>query len=132
MTELGLDEDDLFQDKSSEEWDHFSKAWVAVSASGAMALFVNTILSIRFISDIGAQQLVLDISYMLNVLSALGVQAGKLMEPLKKIFEMNLDELTALANAEDTKGDEDDSSHFGNRKLILRIAKQRGIMTSSF
>ena len=49
------------------------------------------------------------------------------MEPLKKIFEMNLDELTALANAEDTKGDEDDSSHFGNRKLILELLNNVGL-----
>ena len=94
---------------------------VAVSASGDG--IINTILSIRFISDIGAQNWFL-IFHMLNVLSALS-PSRKVDGALKKILEMKLDELTALANAEDTKGDEDESGRFGNRKLILRIAKQR-------
>ena len=97
-----------------------------------MALFVNSILSIRFISDIGAKQLVVDITYMLNVLSALGVKAGKLMTPLKKIFEMNKDELTSLANEEDGMMENETDNDGNNRKLVQRIAKQRGIMTSSF
>ena len=67
IDELGVDNRELFEDASNESWNDFSKAWVAVSASGAMALFVNSILSIRFISDIGAKQLVVDITYMLNV-----------------------------------------------------------------
>ena len=132
IDELGVDNRELFEDASNESWNDFSKAWVAVSASGAMALFVNSILSIRFISDIGAKQLVVDITYMLNVLSALGVKAGKLMTPLKKIFEMNKDELTSLANEEDGMMENETDNDGNNRKLVQRIAKQRGIMTSSF
>ena len=132
IDELGVDNRELFEDASNESWNDFSKAWVAVSASGAMALFVNSILSIRFISDIGAKQLVVDITYMLNVLSALGVKAGKLMTPLKKVFEMNKDELTSLANEEDGMMENETDNDGNNRKLVQRIAKQRGIMTSSF
>jgi hypothetical protein len=139
IQELGINNNELFEDTNNESWNDFSKTWVAVSASGAMALFVNSILSIRFISDIGAKQLVVDISYMLNVLSALGLKAGKLMIPLKKIFEMNIDELTPLANDDEGMMGNDNKSTVeginadqGNRKLVKRIAKQRGIMTSSF
>ena len=69
---------------------------------------------------------------MLNVLSALGLKAGKLMIPLKKIFEMNIDELTSLANEEDGMMENETDNDGNNRKLVQRIAKQRGIMTSSF
>ena len=45
---------------------------------------------------------------------------------------MNKDELTSLANEEDGMMENETDNDGNNRKLVQRIAKQRGIMTSSF
>ena len=45
---------------------------------------------------------------------------------------MNKDELTSLANEEEGMMENETDNDGNNRKLVQRIAKQRGIMTSSF
>ena len=58
--------------------------------------------------------------------------AKVLQETYKERNKMNKDELTSLANEEDGMMENETDNDGNNRKLVQRIAKQRGIMTSSF
>ena len=120
------EEDDGFRD--------FADIWVTASALGAMNMYATGILRIRHISPNGAAQLVIDIQYIQNVLSALGVEVSRLMTPFLELLKLDESELSQLANAPEDSEDADRCTQDGLplKKLVQRIAKQRGVLTTSF
>ena len=78
----------------------FSSEWVNAIAQSSSALVIACILKLPRISDTGARQLAVDIGYLTNVMSAVGVSASPLFARLLELFEMSLTEHAAVVQAQ--------------------------------
>ncbi|KAI9981153.1 hypothetical protein PInf_010771 [Phytophthora infestans] len=68
----------------------FVDLWTAAVASGTLAAFLRAVCSISILSDMGAQQLVADLGYFHNVLSAVGGEGNFIIDDLRRALEMDL------------------------------------------
>ena len=104
---------------------------------------MRQILRIPHLSAHGSAQLAVDISYVMNITSAMGVPASPMLTHLRSLLKITKDELSEWADEVDRasaprrnatkKGAEAESG--GERRavpkaLVGSIAKKRGILTS--
>ena len=124
------------QKPDEDEHSPYLNAWRTSIALGAIAMLANNILRIDYISTKGTNQLSVDIEYIMNVLSALGIEIDFLLTPFQTLLAKSDEELSALANFNDISSDvpEEMCSDEGLPlyKLARRLAKQRGVMTTAF
>lgn len=115
--------------------------WLSLSSLGLVARFVRQILNIPHLSARGSAQLAVDISYVMNITSAMGVSASPLLQHLRSLLEISKEELSDLADEIDrasaprrhypAKGVEvGDDKKTPPKKLVSHIAKKRGILTT--
>jgi|EP00945_MAST-04E_sp_MAST-4E-sp1_P002743 conserved oligomeric Golgi complex subunit 7 len=122
--------------EDGDEESPYVDAWSTTIALGAISMLANNILRIDYISAKGAKQLAQDIDYIMNVLSALGMEIGFLIEPFHDLLGKTDEELATLASFNDSGGEvpEELCSDHGLplHKLARRLAKARGVMTTAF
>ena len=90
----------------------------------------------------GSAQLAVDISYVMNIMSAIGVPVSPLLTHLRSLLEISKDELSERADevdrasaprrnqSKDNKQTGSDKRQAPPRELVRSIAKKRGILTS--
>ena len=114
--------------------------WLVLSSLGLVARFVRQILRIPHLSPQGSAQLAVDISYVMNIMSAIGVPVSLLT--ILILLEISKDELSERADevdrasaprrnqSKDNKQTGSDKRQAPPRELVRSIAKKRGILTS--
>ena len=91
------DEEDAAEDSNAGA--QFSSEWLEAVSHSASALLLACILKLGHISDGGVRQLAVDVGYLKNVMSAVGVTAGPLFVRSLELLEMDTPELSAIIQA---------------------------------
>lgn len=115
---------------STEEVTH---AWITSVARGTMHVLLERILAIPQLSSHGTQQLLTDLGYLTNVLSALDILPTRELFIAVKVLEMDEDKVVRLLRERknDIGGSEvDEDNEFLNpddRGMLIKVASVRGI-----
>lgn len=98
----------------------FAGMWIHVLAVGTMELYVERICGISKMSEIGARQLSVDIEYLCNVMSALGVAPTAEMALTRKCVECDADAVIFQEIAADITVNQ-------LRTVVRKVATLRGV-----
>jgi len=83
--ESGVSQEASTSDTGNEDDENkFAFHWISAVGRGTVSLYIQKILEIQSLSDLGTKQLVTDIGYLINVLSVLGVAIDPNLEIVLK------------------------------------------------
>lgn len=108
--------------KEDEKHMGFSAVWVRAVAHGSVTRLLSCALKIERLSDTGARQLSLDLSYVVNVLSALDADEEPLLATFQQALAMTKDELRDLIRTPASPFASDQG-----RAVAREVATRRGI-----
>ncbi|CAG8476746.1 11702_t:CDS:2 [Acaulospora colombiana] len=129
---------------STEEVTH---AWITSVARGTMHALLERILAIPQLSSHGAQQLLTDLGYLTNVLSALDISLTRELYMTVKVLEMDEDRvfkllrgkinvgydgLGVVTDGAVSVGEEGEFTDAGDREILVKVAGVRGIRLLNF
>jgi len=103
------------QQNEEEENNKFTVQWMNAIGNGTMSLYVQKIMEIPTLTENGAKQLVTDISFLINVLSALEINIDPTLEKITSLLSTPKDKYEIKV----TDG--------SDQQLAILIAKKRGI-----
>jgi hypothetical protein len=115
-----IDDDDSV-DENEAEAQEFCNQWLDIICSAVTGLLLEKIMRIQYLSRKGCEHLSIDINYIVNVLSALGVNGHPhpLLNHILELTKLSPDELKARMVTVP-----DDS--YGLRKIESRLLQIRG------
>ncbi len=108
------------REKLEEVNSSFAGMWIHVLAVGTMELYVERICGISKMSEMGARQMSVDIEYLCNVMSALGVAPTAEMALARKCVECDADAVIFQEIAADVTINQ-------LRKVVRNVAILRGV-----
>ncbi|CAG8448944.1 14319_t:CDS:1 [Acaulospora morrowiae] len=124
------------EEMSTEEVTH---AWITSVARGTMHALLERILAIPQLSSHGTQQLLTDLGYLTNVLSALDILPTRELFMAVKVLEMDEDKVFKLLRGkvgvdnnpsvvvDEVEKNEDEFTDAGDREVLVKVAGVRGI-----
>lgn len=87
-------------DPNADDAQYFATEWMFKVAEGAIALYMEQLRGIQYITDRGAQQLSVDIEYLSNVLSALSMPIPTCLATFQTCFSTPKDQLKDLIKSD--------------------------------
>ncbi|EFA86654.1 oligomeric Golgi complex component [Heterostelium album PN500] len=107
----------ISEDEEEEEEDGIAHQWMSLVAKATEKLYLQSIVEISTLTDSGCQQLANDISYLFNILSAIGVPHDPLLSLTQQLISIPKDKyLESIANYESSE-----------KNISNLISKMRGI-----
>ncbi|KAJ5072813.1 conserved oligomeric golgi complex component 7 [Anaeramoeba ignava] len=113
------------EENAKEEKIQFINQWLNLVVNQTLQEYAKEILSIRSLSQEGIQQLNVDISYLNNVLRALGMPTSELLLIIQKLIVSS--ESDFQKNAIQIIQESDEKKYDVVKKMILSISKKRGL-----
>ncbi|KAG9301672.1 hypothetical protein G9A89_016743 [Geosiphon pyriformis] len=112
-------------------------AWITSVARGTMFALVDKIFSIPQLSAHGTRQLLTDLGYLTNVLSALDISVLNEIILISKVLEMNEDQLVLfISQKNEGNSDYNDNNQpifqLKERKVMIKVAGLRGFQRLDF
>ncbi|CAJ0831244.1 1894_t:CDS:2 [Entrophospora sp. SA101] len=102
--------------------------WITSIARGTMHAIFERILAIPQLSTHGIKQLLTDLGYLTNVLSALDISPTREVQKTVKVLEMDEDQLFKLLRLRSNSDDKiDEFIDAGDREILIKVAALRGI-----
>ncbi|CAG8741960.1 4879_t:CDS:1, partial [Racocetra fulgida] len=120
------------EDISTEEVTH---AWITSVARGTMHALFERILMISQLSSHGTQQLLTDLGYLTNVLSALEIEPTREIIKTIKVLEMDEDSVVnalraktgSISQSGNLINDFEEFSDAKDHEILDKVASVRGI-----
>ncbi|CAJ0769438.1 23135_t:CDS:2, partial [Entrophospora sp. SA101] len=101
--------------------------WITSIARGTMHAIFERILAIPQLSTHGIKQLLTDLGYLTNVLSALDISPTREVQKTVKVLEMDEDQLFKLLRLRSNSDDKiDEFIDAGDREILIKVAALRG------
>lgn len=82
--------------QESNEGAHYDHQWLECFARGAMRVYSEAILKINLVTNYSTRQLIADIDYFFNILSALEIEPLTDLQEIRKLLDTELDSLRAM------------------------------------
>nr|CAG8582619.1 14750_t:CDS:2 [Entrophospora candida] len=102
--------------------------WITSIARGTMHAIFERILAIPQLSTHGIKQLLTDLGYLTNVLSALDISPTREVQKTVKVLEMDEDQLFKLLRLRSNSDDKiDEFIDAGDREILIKVAALRGV-----
>lgn len=105
-------------DSNADEAQFFATEWMFKIAEGTVALYMEQLRGIQYITDRGAQQLSVDIEYLSNVLSALSMPTPPVIATFHTCLSTPRDELKDLL-----KSDSGNQLDLPTAKLVCKMRR---------
>ncbi|CAG8516073.1 7328_t:CDS:2 [Ambispora leptoticha] len=113
------------QQENVKETITVTHAWITSIARGTMFALVEKILSIPQLSKHGTRQLLTDLGYLTNVLSALDISAVDELLQIYKMLEMEEEQVVKFIS-QINNNKEDFEFDLKNKEIMIKVAAIRG------